>query len=368
MATFHRNNRGDILLKVKNMIPESEVEISIISNEKKFIILLVDKRMDQTFQIKSPFFTVENFCLDAIEQIRLQVRDTSNGAFYVEPLLFEPSFFAPHIDFTRSEGLPPFSYATYKRPEKLAVFTHASNEDLFLEIFIKYYSKMIDREHIYIVDHGSAYQPDWLKRETGCQIIRIPKGEVDHVNMKRYVEYFQRFLLTQYEWVLQVDSDELLVHPNGPLYIKDQLLDQHDGCVLQPILGLNLIENPATDVHLNRHVPITFQRRHYAVAEHYNKPILSNIPTTWGLGFHRNLSPQTNVVVQDLYLVHLAHVSIEESARRNNHWNHYNTSNADVETVDQSHRSAEIEKVKAYFLNLLSRGQVEPPAWLHGQF
>ncbi len=368
MALLYRNELGVICLKTDKSLADDPIELSLLSHDKKILALSAVKRTANLFELQSPFFSIENACLAAGGQIYLQGLSRASGVNDLEPVSFEPSFFAPHIDFSRSEALPPFNYSAYKRPEKLAVFTHVSNEDFFLKIFIDYYSKMTDRAHIYIVDHGSVYKSRWLQAETGCQVIRIPKGEVDHLNMKRYVEYFQRFLLTQYEWVLQADCDELLVHKEGPAYFRNALLDQYNGCVLQPRVGLNLVQNPKTEGEINADAPITSQRNHYVVAAHYNKPALSSIPTTWGLGFHKNLSEQENVVLDDLYLIHLAYVSLEESARRNRHWKNYALTEGDAQTVYRAHRSESRETVTAHFLELLSPGSVAAPSWLLGQF
>jgi len=298
----------------------------------------------------------------------LRILDPANGAVREELLYFEPSFFAPHLDLSASESFPPYNYAAYERPEKLAVFTHASNEDIFLKTFIDYYSKLTDRQHIYIIDHGSQYRSKWLEAETGCQVIRIPKGKIDHLNIKRYVEYFQRFLLTQYQWVLHVDSDELLVHKQGPAYLRDQLLNSYKDVSLQASIGLNLIQDPRTESELNLDLPITSQRSHYQIAEGYDKPVLSSVPTTWILGFHKNLMDTRNIVVDELCLVHLAFVSLEERVRRNRLWREYTLTEADSTFVNQSVRNDGDDQVKAEMLAMLNKGTIAAPAWLAGQF
>ena len=104
------------------------------------------------------------------------------------------------------------------------------------------------------------------------------------------------------------------------------------------------------------------------IAEYYNKPILSDIPITWGLGFHRNISHEKNIICDDLYLIHLAYVSIEESARRNSFWKSYSATEGDIQTVYQAHRSASIPEVTAYFRKLITKQLIAAPEWLRGQF
>jgi len=368
MALIYRNDGGVILLEVSQQVPHGSVSLAFFRNEIEVISLKIGFRSANLFALISEQFLVERAAIHAKNGLKLHIVDNASGKIIEEPVHFEPSFFAPHLDLSTSESFPPYNYATYQRPEKLAVFTHASNEDIFLKTFINYYSQLTDRQHIYIIDHGSDYHSQWLSAETGCQVIRIPKGKIDHLNIKRYVEYFQRFLLTQYQWVLHVDSDELLVHKKGPAYLCDELLNQYHDVSLQASIGLNLIQDPRTEKELNLDLPITSQRSHYQVADGYDKPVLSSIPTTWILGFHKNLMDTRNVVVDDLCLVHLAFVSLEERVRRNRLWREYTLTEADSTFVNQSVRNDGTDQVKAELMDMLSKGTIVAPAWLSGQF
>lgn len=368
MALIYRNDGGVILIEVSQPISEGSVSLALFRAGVEVIPLKTAVRSANVFALISEQFLVERAALHAKSRLTLRVTDPASGEISEEPLYFEPSFFAPHLDLSSSESFPPYNYAPYEKPEKLAVFTHASNEDIFLKIFIDYYSQLTDREHIYIIDHGSQYRSQWLAAETGCQVVRIPKGKIDHLNIKRYVEYFQRFLMTQYQWVLHVDCDELLVHQHGAAYLRNQLLDSYQNVSLQARVGLNLIQDPRTEAVLNPDLSITSQRSHYQIAEGYDKPVLSSIPTTWILGFHKNLMDTRNVVVDELYLIHLAFVSLEERVRRNRVWRDYALTEADATFVNQSVRNDGEEQVRQELITMLDQGTVATPAWLAGQF
>ena len=72
------------------------------------------------------------------------------------------------------------------------------------------------------IDHGSDRSPSFALHP-GTQIVSIPRGAVDHINISQFCGYFQRFLLSQYRWVIHVDSDELLVHEHGVAALLEKL-------------------------------------------------------------------------------------------------------------------------------------------------
>lgn len=368
MALIYRNDGGVILLEISQPIPDRDVSLALCKDGTEIIRLQIAARSGNMFALISEQFLVERGALHALNGLKLRVTDTTDGHSIEEPLYFEPSFFSPHIDLSASESFPPYNYVPYERPGRLAVFTHASNEDIFLKIFIDYYSQLTAPENIFIIDHGSEYRSNWLTVDTGCQVIRIPKGKIDHLNIKRYVEYFQRFLMTQYQWVLHVDCDELLVHKRGVAYLRDQLLDSYHEVSLQASLGLNLIQDPRIELELNLNQSITSQRSHYQIADGYDKPVLSSVPTTWILGFHKSLMDKRNVVVDDLYLVHLAFVSLEERVRRNRAWREYDLTEADATFVNQSVRNNGVNQVRDELIKMVDQGTIETPAWMSGQF
>ena len=65
-----------------------------------------------------------------------------------------------------------------------------------------------------MIDHGST-PPAVEVLSPGTQCIRLPRGLTDPANTARFCNHFQRFLLTQYRWVIHVDVDELLVPEDG---------------------------------------------------------------------------------------------------------------------------------------------------------
>jgi hypothetical protein len=369
VALISRNDADSIILELGCGPEFDQVSLFLFKDGVVFPKLDVALRIGHSFVLRSSSFLIERIALLAKSGLGILVVDDLTNKQLTEKVSFEPSFFIKHLDFSTSETFPPYDYEAYKKPEKLAVFTHASNEDVFLKIFVDYYKKLVDPQHIYIIDHGSDFISEWLsKTNRECQVVRIPKGAVDHLNIKRYVEYFQRFLLTQYQWVLHVDCDELLVHRNGPRYLVDSILDKFQGAEIRPELGLNLVQDPDREQRLDLDQPITQQRRCYQVADGFDKPVLSSVPTTWGLGFHKSLRDSKSHRIENLFLIHLAYASVEERVRRNQSWQSYVSSGADSRFVSQLQRSSSEQLVINELREMLKSQPFDCTGWFDGFF
>jgi hypothetical protein len=285
--------------------------------------------------VKSNLFSLERSILNSGDKIEFQICYSNSEIFYSEELLLAPSYFKNFIDLSTPEFFPPFQYNLYNKPKRLAILTHVYNEDYFLKIFINYYSKIVPLIDIYIIDHGSDFIDKKKYFEMGCQIISIPRSDVDHLNIKKYVEYFQRFLLTQYRWVISVDVDELLICKNGIKEFHDFLDQNKSPCIIKPYMGVNLIQHPQKETDLKDIENISMHRSYYKFAKSFDKPVLASAPTTWGLGFHYSLNDNL-IKTSDLFLlVHLAHISINEKLIRNIRWNKNKQSDGDAIHVAQ---------------------------------
>jgi len=285
--------------------------------------------------VESNLFSLERSILNSGDKIEFQICYPNSDIFYSEELLLAPSYFKNFIDLSTPEFLPPFHYNRYNKPKRLAILTHVYNEDFFLEIFIKYYSKIAPLIDIYIIDHGSDFIEKKKYFEMGCQIISIPRSYVDHLNIKKYVEYFQRFLLTQYRWVISVDVDELLICKNGIKEFYDFLDQNKLPCIIKPYMGVNLIQHPQKETDLKDIENISMHRSYYKFAQSYDKPVMASAPTTWGLGFHYSLNDSLVETSDLFFLVHLAHISIDEKLTRNIRWNKNKQSEGDAIHVVQ---------------------------------
>jgi hypothetical protein len=319
-----------------------------------------------TIDINLYFERILMFVGDA--QPMIDIMDRRAGKLvHSETLSFHPSIFMPFLDFARSERFPPYTGESYRKPEFLAVFTHVYNEDDMLTLWERHYAKFVPHRHLYVVDHGSAASPRALLSDA-TNIVAIPRGALDHANIAGFCQYFQRFLLTQYIWVIHVDSDEFLLDEAGPAAFLDRLAATPPGVILKPKHGCDVVQDYRTEPALSGEKPVSTQRRVLKSAPGYAKPAIASVPTTWGLGFHYAL--ETHAIVEDsaLWMAHLAFADIGRNLKRQMKWKHAEKSTVTASIVPETHRGDTRQSLEAIFDQMLAREDIEMPAWMRGMF
>lgn len=360
VAIISRNAGGQIILRTNLHLDVPErFQPGMMTPDGIVFYFRVQARLSDGYWLASDEFYTERVLAAAPAGAKLVFVDSERGAWVQDELLLAHDFFRAFIDFSAPESFPPYQYEAPAKCARLAVFTHAYNEDLFLKVFVQHYARLAGVEHVYVIDHGSdQIDRAWLA-QSGCQVVRIPRGEVDHLNIKKYVECFQRFLLTQYRWVISVDADELLVHRNGEAALIEWLDAQVVPCVVEPGLALEVVQHPE-EPELVGYGDIARQRRHFVPEEAYRKPALASMPTTWSLGFHQTLDSHALIRHPDLCLFHLAHVSVQESLRRNRQWNAVQRSRGDRLHVPQE-RITSLEALQAQHKKMIEKGTLDLP-------
>ena len=356
-----------LLLKVDSEINYDCTNIKIISNQFTIPNLEITHRIGNYLIVRNDFFIIERIAKLFVDDLTIEINGICDEPI-VEKLNFHYTIFKDLIDFSLSEKFLPFNYKVYKKPSEIAVFTHACNETIFLEIFLNHYKKFTSVSNLYIIDHGSFFIPEKIK-ESGINIIRIPKGEVDQLNIKRFVEYFQRFLLTQYNWVIHVDADELIVHEKGIDFLLNELLNKDDKCILKPEIGYEIYQDEQEE-EINLEIPITLQRKLAFRFDNYAKPALSSIPTSYSIGFHDQLDLINMKIIKGLCMIHLANVSIGERIRRNLNWQGYLSSEGDVSVIDHNSRKTKETEIRREISEMKknNKQQIKIPEWMIGIF
>jgi len=183
---------------------------------------------------------------------------------------------------------------------KIAAFTMAYNEPIFLPIWRRYYGDAIGEQNLYLLDHGSN---DASTASLGAiNRVRIPRDDFDEEQRATFVSRFQASLLCYYDIVIFSDVDEILIpDPDKfsglPEFVKHRC-DQFVTAIGIEVQHLCDIE---ADIKLDR--PILSQRRYVRFAADYCKPLISRIPLAWEAGFHSCNYPPS--VDRDLFLFHL---------------------------------------------------------------
>ena len=242
---------------------------------------------------------------------RLVFLNEANELVFDEFIALDGSVVAKSIDFAGLTKFQMWNVEGFEKQKKIAVFTHSFNESLHLKIFFEHYSKLTDPSDIFVIDHGSDVVKAKDVLPDTCQVIYLPKTPRDDFNIKQYCEYFQRFLLQTYEWVIHVDVDEMLVYEHGLNALKSLLFNSNRGKVLKPQCAYELFQNPDEEKEIAEPVKICENRKHILRNDSYIKPVVTSIPVYWGPGFHYCLNDLNTETIDGLWMLHLKYVCIK---------------------------------------------------------
>jgi len=189
---------------------------------------------------------------------------------------------------------------------KCAIFVMVKNEDVFLPIWLKYYSRYIDGNDIYVFDHrtidGSVVR---CRKEYAFKTIPLNYPlSFDHLWFKFVADTVQKKLLLHYEYVIFTDIDEIILPDIKKYKGLGEYIQKLDSDYVRCI-GYDLIHLPHRgEPSFKANQTVLSQRKFWYHTHWYNKTLISRRPLDWEIGFHevRDL----NVVVdRDLMLIHL---------------------------------------------------------------
>lgn len=295
--------------------------------------------------------------------------------FFKTELQADRSFYA-----NTSDWLKLFEALPYTKPGRLAVFTHAYNEKAVLEVFLRHYGQFTDAANLYVINHGS--DPDQIDHlRSRVHVIDIPRGETDHYNISAFCGHFQRFLLTQYDWVLHVDADELIVYEQGVDAFRQALPAQPAPTIIRPAHAYELLHDIRSEGPIDLAAPISLQRSLLVQSPAFHKPVLASSPTTWTIGFHNCLEPDT-VTMEQLWLVHLRDFDFERSVERDRKWMALRRSALDAQHIPSDMSRPNREQWQDIVLSTLEAGatvvkhgsgigngrMIAMPDWMRGAF
>lgn len=312
------------------------------------------------------------------EPLTLVILDSSNNLILEEIVYFPSNIFTEYLDLAGANFNPTWKKLEYNKCKDIAVFSKIYNEFEFVDIFLKHYSELTDPSNIYLIDHSSENTSFYrLAEKYGCQVIKIPRGETDETNMKTFCEYFQRFLLSKYSWVIYADIDELLVHRSGSSSLRKLLIEDGWRGLYKPEFAYEIYHEANKEAEFDFSKKITTQREYLVPNKYFHKPTVTSAPAFWGTGFHEalNLNART---LQDLWLIHINYISAAYRVKRELDRGLELRSATDAArgvTVERFDDPVEqYEKVKALFLQRiynsvgLSGQTIKIPDWMVGQF
>jgi len=295
-----------------------------------------------------------------------------------EPLLFHHSFFAPIVDYSRAfphgeadaPNGPGETGGVQERPAALAVFTHVYDDNAMLRFWEAHYARLAPHGDLFVIDHGSPTSPRLLLHPE-TNVVRLPRGVTDHAEIARFCSRFQRFLLSEYRWVLHTDADELLVHAQGNAALLARLARPNaagSACILAPEHAVDVIQRLGDEGPLRLGEPLGPQRGFMRSNAMYRKPALACEPASWSQGFHQVYEEARVGVEPDLWLLHLQAADFDLLLRKNRAWNAIRQSGAD-RLISPQQRPDDEESLRAWFARAYAdKGFVPIPWELRRQF
>ena len=196
--------------------------------------------------------------------------------------------------------------------KKCCIFTIVKNERIFLPIWLKYYSKYFTGEDIYIIDHepddGSIEE---CLHKYKFKTIRFCHKTYDNIWKINVANQIQRDLLSNYEYVLYADADEIIV-PNPGRYkdLKEYIFKCNKNYV--GVTSFEVIHLKEKESPIDLCKPILEQRKYwYRKGVSYDKTLLSKQPLKWTPGFHEAKNIEKYYRDKDLWMIHLHKMDYE---------------------------------------------------------
>jgi hypothetical protein len=201
-----------------------------------------------------------------------------------------------------------------EKPGRVAVMTQTYNEGDMLLYWEDYYAKQVGYENLYVLNNAST--DDSCKRlNPKTSVINMPVAPVDHDHFAQAQGYFQRFLLLKYDWVIKVDTDELLVCEGN---LADTMAKTEPG-TYTPELGIEVVHDTENEAPFDFAAPVGTQRKHFVRGtEFLIRPIISSVPTTWTSGNH--MSHELASKLPGFYSVHLKYFDLDFLLSKNKKW------------------------------------------------
>lgn len=191
----------------------------------------------------------------------------------------------------------------------IAFATMVGDEPIFLPIWIKYYSRFVDKSQLFILVDGMdrALPPE----AEGCQILRLPRrplGPGWDIARWQMISDLTSTLLHRFAVVVFNDVDEILVlDPAQGQDLVGSVMRAVDIGVISPfaIEVLHRIDLEPEPIDPLR--PILSQRHFGRINASYCKPCITATPLRWSLGGHYSNHPTLHLD-RALFLFHLRYV------------------------------------------------------------
>lgn len=225
-----------------------------------------------------------------------------------------------------------------RKKMKIAVLTMAYNEQYNLDLWVNHYTQQVPNGELIIIDHGSENRVSEQFKEVST--LRLPRSAFDDRKRADFVSDMQNALLSEYDWVIYTDSDELIVSEAYDT-LEESLANESEEVRAINSVGINMFQHLGKEDSFDTNVSLSKQRKYGVLEKSMFKPSISRSKIRWIPGFHTsNIPPSFG---NGYYLFHLKYIDFdwqlfrtnvakeitwsEEAVRRG--WNRFQTINSD---------------------------------------
>lgn len=171
---------------------------------------------------------------------------------------------------------------------KCALFVMVQNENVFLPIWLKYYTKFFHADDLFVLDHRSEDgSVDRCAAKYSFRRIRLEYPfSFDHLWFRFVANAMQEKLLKYYEYVIFTDVDEIII-PDPDYYSG---LDEYIMKLKKKYVrctGYELINMKEKEKPYESEKSVLSQRDYWYRTPFYDKTLISSQMLNWTIGFHR---------------------------------------------------------------------------------
>ncbi|WP_338849080.1 glycosyltransferase family 2 protein [Massilia sp. W12] len=255
-----------------------------------------------------------------------------------------------------------------QKPGRVAVMTQTYNEGKMLKYWEEYYAAKVGYENLFVMNnHSTDGSCELLHPKTS--VINMPEAPVQHDHFSQAQGYLQRFLLLKYDWVIKVDTDELLVCEGD---LVQTLMNTAPG-TYTPEQGVEVIHDTEKEAPFDWTGKVAPQRKHYVLGtEFLIRPIISTVPSTWTSGNH--MCHELYKPLPGFYSVHLKYFDHDFLLSKNKKWSEMTQTQHETTTCRQITDLQELGLQGIFDLTLkeindrLALPPLPLPAWFPSRF
>lgn len=173
--------------------------------------------------------------------------------------------------------------------KSIAVLSTVRNDTFFTRRWIDYYARQFGAQSLYLIlDGHDQVRPDPL---TGINVVSMPYVGNQVITAEkrraRRTSDVAAALFHSYDIVIAVDIDEFIVLDPQVGASLAEYLSAMSMSVSVSGLGLDVIQNIATEQAIDPARPMLDQRHYAHLSARYTKPAIATRPVRWGSGQHR---------------------------------------------------------------------------------